>query len=79
MQGAGNDFVVIDGVSQRIEITAQLARRLADRNFGVGCDQVLLVEKPQRADTDFRYRIWNADGAKSSSAATGALLRALRA
>jgi len=72
MQGAGNDFVVIDGVSQRIEITAQLARRLADRNFGVGCDQVLLVEKPQRADADFRYRIWNADGGEVEQCGNGA-------
>ena len=72
MQGAGNDFVVIDGVSQRIEITAQLARRLADRHFGVGCDQVLLVEKPQRADTDFRYRIWNADGGEVEQCGNGA-------
>jgi diaminopimelate epimerase len=72
MQGAGNDFVVIDGVSQRIEITAQLARHLADRNFGVGCDQVLLVENPQRADTDFRYRIWNADGGEVEQCGNGA-------
>ena len=72
MQGAGNDFVVIDGVSQRAEITAQLARRLADRNFGVGCDQVLLVEKPQRADADFRYRIWNADGGEVEQCGNGA-------
>ena len=72
MQGAGNDFVVIDGVSQRIEITAQLARRLADRHFAVGCDQVLLVEKPQRADADFRYRIWNADGGEVEQCGNGA-------
>jgi len=72
MQGAGNDFVVIDGVSQRIEITAQLARRLADRHFGVGCDQVLLVQKPQRADADFRYRIWNADGGEVEQCGNGA-------
>ena len=72
MQGAGNDFVVIDGVSQRIEITAQLARRLADRHFALGCDQVLLVEKPQRADADFRYRIWNADGGEVEQCGNGA-------
>ena len=72
MQGAGNDFVVIDGVSQRIEITAQLARRLADRHFAVGCDQVLLVEKPQGADADFRYRIWNADGGEVEQCGNGA-------
>jgi len=62
MEGVGNDFVVIDGVSRDIKITLQLAKRLADRHFGVGCDQVLLVEKPQLNDADFRYRIWNADG-----------------
>jgi len=65
MQGAGNDFVVIDGVMQRVRITPQLARRIADRHFGVGCDQVLLVQKPRRSDADFRYRIWNADGGEA--------------
>ena len=72
MQGAGNDFVVIDGVGRRVEITAQLAKRLADRHFGVGCDQVLLVEKPQRPDADFRYRIWNADGGEVEQCGNGA-------
>ncbi len=72
MQGVGNDFVVIDGVTQRVEITAHLARRLADRHFGVGCDQVLLVEKPQRKDADFRYRIWNADGGEVEQCGNGA-------
>ena len=72
MQGAGNDFVVIDGVGQHIEITAQLARRIADRHFGVGCDQVLLVEEPSRKDADFRYRIWNADGGEVEQCGNGA-------
>jgi len=72
MQGAGNDFVVIDGISRRIEMTPQLAKRLADRHFGVGCDQVLLVEKPQRGDADFRYRIWNADGGEVEQCGNGA-------
>jgi diaminopimelate epimerase len=72
MQGAGNDFVVIDGVGRRVEITAQLAKRLADRHLGVGCDQVLLVEKPQRPDADFRYRIWNADGGEVEQCGNGA-------
>ena len=72
MQGAGNDFVVIDGVARRIEITTQLAKRLADRHLGVGCDQVLLVEKPQRPDADFRYRIWNADGGEIEQCGNGA-------
>jgi len=72
MQGVGNDFVVIDGVGQRVEITAQLARRFADRHFGIGCDQVLLVEPPRRDDTDFRYRIWNGDGGEVEQCGNGA-------
>ena len=72
MQGAGNDFVVIDGVGRRVEITTQLAKRLADRHLGVGCDQILLVEKSQRGDADFRYRIWNADGGEVEQCGNGA-------
>ena len=72
MQGAGNDFVVIDGATRRIEITPERARRIADRHLGVGCDQVLLVEKSQRGDADFRYRIWNADGGEVEQCGNGA-------
>jgi len=72
MQGAGNDFVVLEGVSRRVDVTPQLARRLADRHFGVGCDQILLVEKPERSDADFRYRIWNADGGEVEQCGNGA-------
>ena len=72
MQGVGNDFVVIDGVSRDIKITPQLAKRFADRHLGVGCDQVLLVEKPQRPNADFRYRIWNADGSEVEQCGNGA-------
>jgi diaminopimelate epimerase len=72
MQGAGNDFVVMDGVSRGIEITPDRARRIADRHFGVGCDQVLLVERSQRGDADFRYRIWNADGGEVEQCGNGA-------
>src|SRR5713101_6926084 len=72
MQGVGNDFVVLDGVSRNIQMTPRLAKRLADRHFGVGCDQVLLVEKPQRKDADFRYRIWNADGGEVEQCGNGA-------
>jgi len=72
MQGVGNDFVVLDGVGRRIEMTPQLARRIADRHFGIGCDQVLLVEKPQRKDADFRYRIWNGDGGEVEQCGNGA-------
>jgi diaminopimelate epimerase len=72
MQGAGNDFVVLDGVSRPVNMTPQRAKRIADRHFGVGCDQVLLVEKPQRAGADFRYRIWNADGGEVEQCGNGA-------
>lgn len=72
MQGVGNDFVVIDGVSQRVEIGPQTARRIADRHFGIGCDQILVVEKPRRDDADFRYRIWNSDGGEVEQCGNGA-------
>jgi diaminopimelate epimerase len=71
MQGAGNDFAVLDGVSRPVEMTSQRAKRIADRHFGVGCDQVLLVEK-SRGDADFRYRIWNADGGEVGQCGNGA-------
>ena len=70
MHGAGNDFVVFDGVTRPVALTPGKIRRLADRHFGIGCDQVLLVERPTASGADFRYRIFNADGARSSSAAT---------
>ena len=72
MQGAGNDFVVLDGVSRRLELTPAQLRQLADRHFGVGCDQILLVEKPLAAGTDFRYRIFNADGGEVEQCGNGA-------
>jgi diaminopimelate epimerase len=72
MQGLGNDFVVIDGVRQGVTMTAALAQRLADRHFGIGCDQVLLVEKPRSPQADFRYRIWNADGGEVGQCGNGA-------
>ena len=71
MQGQGNDFVVIDGVRQEIVITAELARRIADRHFGVGCDQILLVERPTLPGNDFRYRIWNSDGGEVEQCGNG--------
>src|SRR5512135_971158 len=72
MQGAGNDFVVLDGVSRRLELTAEQLRRLADRHFGVGCDQILLVEPARTPGTDFRYRIFNADGGEVEQCGNGA-------
>src|SRR5262249_47589870 len=72
MQGAGNDFVVLDGFSREVDINPERARRIADRHFGVGCDQILVVQKPQRADADFRYRIWNSDGGEVEQCGNGA-------
>jgi len=72
MQGAGNDFVVLDGVSQRLALTPAQLKRLADRHFGVGCDQILLVEASCAAGTDFRYRIFNADGGEVEQCGNGA-------
>ncbi len=72
MQGLGNDFVVLDAVSERIDMTPSLARRLADRHFGVGCDQVLIVERASSPEVDFRYRIFNADGGEVSQCGNGA-------
>lgn len=72
MHGAGNDFVVIDLISQRYRPREQDIRLLADRHFGVGCDQVLLVEAPDNPDVDFRYRIFNADGGEVENCGNGA-------
>ena len=72
MHGAGNDFVVFDGISRPIPLTPEKIRRLADRHFGVGCDQVLVVERPAAKGADFRYRIFNADGAEVEQCGNGA-------
>jgi len=71
MHGLGNDFVVLDGVRQHVDLDAATIRALADRRFGVGCDQVLVVESPQ-GDADFRYRIFNADGGEVEQCGNGA-------
>ena len=72
MHGLGNDFVVLDGISQRVALTSDQYRKIADRHFGVGCDQILLVEKATREDVDFRYRIFNADGDEVEQCGNGA-------
>jgi len=72
MQGVGNDFVVLDAISQPIALDALTVRRLADRHFGVGCDQILVIERAQSADTDFTYRIFNADGDEVQHCGNGA-------
>jgi diaminopimelate epimerase len=72
MQGAGNDFVVLDGTREAIELTPEQARRLGDRRFGVGADQILVVEKSATPDIDFRYRIYNANGDEVEQCGNGA-------
>jgi diaminopimelate epimerase len=72
MQGLGNDFVVLDAIRQHVDLAPAELRRLADRHFGVGCDQILVVERPTRPDVDFRYRIFNADGGEVEQCGNGA-------
>ena len=72
MQGAGNDFVVIDSVTTPIRLTTAQIQRIANRFFGVGCDQLLMVENTSTPDVDFRYRIFNADGGEVEQCGNGA-------
>jgi len=72
MHGCGNDFVVLDLITQRLVLKERHIRKLADRHFGIGCDQVLVVEPPSRPDVDFRYRIYNADGGEVEQCGNGA-------
>jgi diaminopimelate epimerase len=72
MHGLGNDFVIFDATRHAPPLTPERIRRLADRHFGVGCDQVLLVEAPTRAGVDFRYRIFNSDGGEVEQCGNGA-------
>ena len=72
MHGLGNDFVVIDAINQDISLDAKQVQFLADRHFGIGCDQLLLVEKSNSKDADFRYRIFNNDGGEVEQCGNGA-------
>jgi len=76
MEGAGNDFVVLDATGEskqnKLQLKQDQLRKLADRHYGVGCDQVLVVERPDRPDVDFRYRIFNADGGEVEQCGNGA-------
>jgi len=72
MHGAGNDFIVIDAVRQSVNLTAEQYRQLADRRFGIGADQILIVERPSQAGIDFRYRIFNSDGGEVEQCGNGA-------
>jgi len=72
MHGAGNDFVIIDMVRQSATLSPNQIRRIANRQRGIGCDQVLLVEAPDQPDADFRYRIFNPDGSEAGQCGNGA-------
>ncbi|MGJ0492287.1 diaminopimelate epimerase [Methylobacter sp.] len=72
MHGLGNDFVVIDAINQHVALTAEQIRQLSDRHFGIGFDQLLLVEKPVNDNADFKYRIFNADGSEVAQCGNGA-------
>ena len=71
MQGIGNDFVVIDAINQTINLTAENIQFMADRKFGIGFDQLLLVEKASTEASDFKYRIFNADGSEVGQCGNG--------
>ena len=72
MHGLGNDFVVIDALTQNVRISGSMVRRLSDRALGIGCDQILVVEPPTEKDIDFDYRIFNQDGAEVEQCGNGA-------
>jgi diaminopimelate epimerase len=72
MHGAGNDFVMFNGFDQPLPLAPGFLRRVADRHFGVGADQILVVERPSLAGADFRYRIFNADGGEVEQCGNGA-------
>jgi len=72
MHGAGNDFVVLDGTAAPVELTPAQVRRLSDRRFGVGADQILVVERSNTPGVDFRYRIYNASGDEVEHCGNGA-------
>jgi diaminopimelate epimerase len=71
MHGAGNDFVVIDAINQQVDLKPEQWRQLADRRFGVGADQILIVERSTDPDCDFRYRIYNSDGGEVEQCGNG--------
>ena len=72
MQGLGNDFVVLNFTKESFALTTEQAARIADRRFGVGCDQILIVEASHRDGVDFKYRILNADGSEVNQCGNGA-------
>ena len=77
MQALGNDFIVINGINQTINLTSNQIQKLADRHIGIGCDQILLIEQPKNTITDFYYRVFNADGTEVAQCGNGARCIAL--
>ena len=77
MHGLGNDFVVFDFTQESFPISADQAAKIADRNFGIGCDQILIIEKSERPEIDFKYRILNADGSEVGQCGNGSRCFAL--
>ena len=73
MHGLGNDFMVVDGVTQKVFFSNDIIKKLADRHFGIGFDQLLLVEPPYDPELDFHYRIFNADGSEVEQCGNGAV------
>ncbi|MBQ5948836.1 diaminopimelate epimerase [Massilia sp. ST3] len=71
MHGAGNDFIVVDAINQDVSLSTEQWRRLADRRFGIGADQILIVERPSEPGVDFRYRIFNNDGSEVEQCGNG--------
>jgi len=71
MHGAGNDFIVVDAINQQVDLSIDQWRRLADRRFGIGADQILVVERSTDAGVDFRYRIFNNDGGEVEQCGNG--------
>ena len=72
MHGLGNDFVMVDAITQRVKLSPEKIRAIGDRHTGIGCDQILVVEAPRNPDMDFRYRIYNADGSEVENCGNGA-------
>jgi diaminopimelate epimerase len=71
MHGAGNDFIVVDAINQQVDLSPAQWQRLADRRFGIGADQILIVERPSEEGCDFRYRIFNNDGGEVEQCGNG--------
>ena len=72
MQGLGNDFIVIDNIDGNVSLSVEEIRKLSDRRFGIGFDQLLMVESPIKKEADFRYVIFNADGSEVCQCGNGA-------